>query len=97
MAGTDRREPHGVPRPELAQFPPLAGRHGGRADEPAEAGAVPAEQARQDARVGASGVSGMWAGCNPASPPSSRAQVGLGPMSRTPVRAELKCTFQSVA
>ena len=34
---------------------------------------------------------GGW-GVRPASPPSLRAQTGAGPMRRTPVRAELKCT-----
>lgn len=29
--------------------------------------------------------------------PLSRAQTGLGPIRRTPVRLELKCTSQSVA
>ena len=43
------------------------------------------------------GVSWMFDGCRPASPPSARAQSGVGPTSRTPVRAELWCTCQSVA
>ena len=38
------------------------------------------------------GVSWMFDGCRPASPPSGRAQAGFGPISRTPVRAELWCT-----
>ncbi len=37
----------------------------------------------------------MLEGCSPASPPSVRAHVGLGPVSRTPVRAELTCTRYS--
>jgi len=35
-------------------------------------------------------------GGRPASPPSWRAHFGFGPMSLTPVRAELKCTLHSV-
>ena len=34
-------------------------------------------------------LSWMLDGCNPASPPSSRAHSGLGPIRRTPVRLEL--------
>jgi hypothetical protein len=33
----------------------------------------------------------------PASPPSARTHSGFGPIRRTPVRLELKCTSQCVA
>ncbi|MNF70635.1 hypothetical protein D3C84_525510 [compost metagenome] len=43
------------------------------------------------------GLSWMFEGCSPASPPSARTHSGLGPIRRTPVRLELKCTSHSVA
>ena len=43
------------------------------------------------------GLSWMLDGCRPASPPLSRTHSGFGPIRRTPVRLELKCTSQSVA
>ena len=43
------------------------------------------------------GLSWMFDGCSPASPPLSRTHSGFGPIRRTPVRLELKCTSHSVA
>ena len=44
--GAHRNEPHRVARRHLAQLPPVAADHGDRADEPAEARSVRAEQDR---------------------------------------------------
>ena len=91
-----RHQPHPVAGRELAELPPLGGGDDGRADEAAEARPVGAEDDRHVTgdvdRADGVAVSWMFDGCRPASPPSSRAHRGRGPISRTPVRAELKCT-----
>ena len=73
----DGNEADSVARRELAELPPVGGDDRQRADEPTEARPVGPEDDRHVAgevdRADGVGVSWMFDGCSPASPPSSRA------------------------